>query len=116
VAHAKIGCLRELKMAATVQVMPKAGEMAQALAATPGAIGMTTMTVVEQSQGQITAMSLNGVAPSAEHVKRKTYPLTRDSFLVTKAHPSPAVASFLAFIQGPRGEEVIMANGAVPVK
>lgn len=116
VVRAKIGCLRDLKMAETVKVMPRAGDMAKELAATVGAIGMTTMTVVEQSQGQIKPLSLNGITPSAENVKRKTYSLTRDSFLVTKAPLSPAVAKFLAFVHSPEGEQVIVANGAVPVQ
>ena len=37
----------------------------------PGAIGMTTMTVVEQSQGKIKALSIDGIAPSAENVELK---------------------------------------------
>lgn len=116
VVRAKIGCLKDLKMAETVKVMPKSGDMAKELAVTVGAIGMTTMTVVEQSRGQIKPSSLNGITPSAENVKRKVYTLTRDSILVTKAPPPPAVAKFLEFIRSPRGEEVIIANGAVPVK
>lgn len=116
VVRAKVGCLRDLKMAETVKVMPRSGDMAKELAATAGAIGMTTMTVVEQSQGQIKPLSLNGITPSAENVKRKTYALTRDSFLVTKAQPSPAVTRFLAFVRSPEGEQVIVANGAVPVQ
>jgi phosphate transport system substrate-binding protein len=116
VVRAKIGCLKDLKMAESVKVMPRFGDMAKELAATVGAVGMTTMTVVEQSEGKIKALSLNGIAPSAENVKRKTYLLTRDSFLVTKAPPAPAVAEFLEFIRSPAGEAVIVANGAVPVK
>lgn len=116
VVRAKIGCLKDLKMAEGVKVMPKSGDMAKELAATVGTIGMTTMTVVEQSRRQVNPLSLNGITPSAENVTRKVYTLTRDSFLVTKAPPSPAVAKFLEFIRSPAGEEVIIANGAVPVK
>lgn len=116
VVRAKVGCWKDLTMAETVKVMPKSGDMAKELAATVGAIGMTTMTVVEQSREQIKPSSLNGITPSAENVKRKVYALTRDSVLVTKAPPPPAVAKFLEFIRSPRGEEVIIANGAVPVK
>lgn len=112
----KIACLKDVKPAATVKTMPKSGDMAKGLAATPGAIGMTTTTVVEQSRGQIKAVALNGVTPSADNVIRKTYVLTRDSFLVTKATPDPAVARFIEFVRSPAGEAVIVANGAVPVK
>ena len=116
VVRAKIGCLKDLPMGKHVKVMQRSGDMAKELAATVGAVGMTTLTVVEQSGGKVKALSLNGVAPSAENVKVKTYTLTRDLFLVTKATPAPAVANFLKFIRSPAGEAVIVANGAVPVK
>lgn len=116
VVRARIGCLKDLPMPASVKVMPKAGEMAAALAGTAGAIGMTTMTVVEQSGGKVRPVSLNGVAPSADNVSKRVYTLTRDSFLVTRQPPSPAVAGFLEFVRSPAGQKVISANGAVPVR
>jgi phosphate transport system substrate-binding protein len=116
VVRHKIPCLATLKMPDAVKVMPKAGEMAQALSATTGAFGMTTMTVVEQSQGRVRAVSLGGIVPSAENVQSKRYLLTRDSFLVVKTPPSPATARFIDFVLSPAGAKVIAANGAVPVK
>lgn len=116
VVRAKLACLKDLKMPERVRVMPKSGDMAQELAATAGALGMTTSTVVEQSRGRIRAVSLNGIAPSAQNVGRKSYTMTRDSFLVTKAAPSPAVARFVEFVRSADGTAVIVANGAVPVK
>lgn len=116
VVRAKIGCLKDLRMPESVAVMPKGGDMAKGLAATSGAIGMTTMTVVEQSGGRIKPVSLNGIAPSSENVKSGAYALTRDSFLVTQGTPSAAVSKFLAFVRSPAGEQIISANGAVPAK
>lgn len=116
VVRAGIRCLSELRMPETVKVMPKSGDMARELAAVAGAIGMTTMTVVEQSQGKIKALAIDATAPSAENVERKTYRLVRESFFVTKAAPTPAVARFLEFTRTPAGEQVIRANGAIPVK
>jgi len=110
-----IGCLTSLKMSNAVRVAPKSGEMAQELAATGGAIGMTTMTVVEQSAGRIKPVSLRGVAPTAANVKNRTYSFTRDSFLVTQSSPSKAVARFMEFVQSDVGAKVIAMNGAVPV-
>jgi len=116
VVRAKIACLKDLTMPERVKVMPRSGDMAKDLATSVGAIGMTTATVVEQSRGQIKALSLNGVIPSAANVARQTYTLTRDSLLVTKAPPAPPVSRFIEFIRSSAGEAVIVANGAVPVK
>jgi len=116
VVRGKIECLKDLKMPDGVKVMPRSGDMAKELAATVGAIGMTTATVVEQSRGQIKGVSLNGTIPSADNVGRKIYMLTRDSFLVTKVVPPPAVARFIEFVRSSAGAAVIVANGAVPVQ
>jgi phosphate transport system substrate-binding protein len=116
VVRGKVACLASMTMPEGVKVMPRSGDMAKELAATAGAIGMTTTTVVEQSRAQIKALSLNGVIPSAENVQNTTYTLTRDSFLVTKAPPSRTVSSFVEFVRGPVGAAVIVANGALPVK
>jgi phosphate transport system substrate-binding protein len=115
VVRAKLACLKTLTMPEAVTVMPRSGDMARELAATVGAVGMTTTTVVEQSRGQIKALSLNGIVPSADNVRRSAYTLTRDSFLVTKGMPPPAVARFVEFVRSPAGASVIAANGAVPV-
>jgi phosphate transport system substrate-binding protein len=116
VVRANIKCLTDLRMPEAVKVMPRSGDMAKELAATGGAIGMTTMTVVEQSQGKIRVVSLNGIAPSAENVERKTYPLVRESFFVVRASPAPAVARFVEFTRSPDGAKLIRANGAIPVR
>lgn len=116
VVRANIRCLADLRMPATVKIMPKTGDMAKELSETAGAIGMTTMTVVEQSRGKIRALSINGIAPSPENVERGAYSLVRKSFLVTRATPPPAVAHFLQFVRDPAGEKVIRANGAIPVR
>jgi len=116
VVRGKIACLKDLKMPNGVKVMPRSGDMAKELATTVGAVGMTTVVVVEQSRGQIKVLSLNGVIPSAQNVERKIYPLTRDSLLVTKVPPAPAVSRFVDFIRSSAGAAVIVANGAVPVK
>ena len=115
IVRGRVACMAQLQMPDSVGVMPKSGDMARELAGTAGAIGMTTMTVVEQSQARIKPLALNGIAPSAENVRSGAYRLTRDSFLVTKAAPSPAVARFLDFVRGAEGKRVISANGAVPL-
>ena len=113
VVRDNIACLKDLKMPEAVKVMPTAGNMATELASAAGAIGMTTMTVVEQSQGKIKALSINGIDPSAQNVERKAYQLVRESYFVIKTPASPAVARFLEFSRGALGHAVISANGAI---
>ena len=111
-----IACLKSVKMPNNVKVLARAGDMAKALAETPGGIGMTSATVVEQSQGKLRALALNGVAPSEANVTAGAYRLTRDAFLITRNAPSAEVATFIAFAKGADGTAVIRANGAIAAK
>ncbi|MGQ0663287.1 MAG: substrate-binding domain-containing protein [Pseudomonadota bacterium] len=114
VARDGVGCLKTLKMSEATKMMQRGGDMAAELAATPGAVGMTTLTVVEQSAGKIRALSLNGVVPDEPNTMSGRYRLTREAFLVSKAQPSPAVVKFLDFARSSEAAAVIKANGAIP--
>jgi len=116
VIRAKVGCFKELKEVETVKVMARGGDMAKELAETPHALGMTSMTVVEQSGGKVKALTLNGIAPTAENVRSGRYFLTRDFLFVMKGEPTPPVKTFLDFVLSPEGDRVIQANGAVPLR
>lgn len=116
VIRAKVSCFKELKEVETAKVMARGGDMAKGLADTPYAIGMTSMTVVEQSGGKVKALTLNGIAPTPEHVKSGRYFLTRDFFFVIKGAPTPSIKKFLDFVLSPDGDRVILANGAVPLR
>jgi phosphate transport system substrate-binding protein len=112
----KIACFKELKEVETARVMARGGDMARGLAETPHAIGMTSMTVVEQSGGKVKALSLAGVAPTEENVKSGRYFLTRDFLFVIRGEPAPPVKRFLDYVLSPDGDRVIRANGAVPLR
>jgi len=116
VIRTKIGCFKELKEVETAKVMARGGDMAKGLAETPHAIGMTSMTAVEQSEGKVKALSLNGVPPTPEHVKSGRYFLARDFLFVIKGEPTPPIKQFLNFVLSPDGDRVILANGAVPLR
>ena len=116
VIRAKIGCFKDLKEVETARVMARGGDMAKALTETPYSIGMTSMTVVEQSGGKVKALVLNEVAPVPENVRNGRYFLTRDFLFVTKADPTVAVKKFLDYVLSPEGDRVILDNGAVPLR
>jgi phosphate transport system substrate-binding protein len=114
VARDGVGCFKALKFPESIKVMQRGGDMARELAATAGAIGMTTTTVAEQSGGKIRSLSLDGVAPTEANVIAGTYRLVREVFLVTKEPAAPTVKAFLAFVRSAEGAALIKANGAIP--
>ena len=116
VIRATISCFRDLKEVESARVMARGGDMARGLAETPHAIGMTSMTVVEQSGGKLRALALDGMAPSPENVKAGRYVLTRDFIFVTRADPDLSVRKFLDFVLSPSGDRVILDSGAIPLR
>lgn len=114
VIRAKLACFKDLKEAQSVRVMARGGDLAKGLADTPDAIGMTSMTVVEQSRGKVKPLSVNGIAPTAENVKSGRYILTRDFLFVVNNAPPAQVTRFLEFVFSPAGDRVILGSGAIP--
>jgi phosphate transport system substrate-binding protein len=109
-----IGCFKSLKLPEGTRSLARAGEMARALAETPGGIGMTSATFVAQSKGNIKALLLNGATTDEPSIASGAYRLTRDAFLVIDKAPSEAVRSFITFVRGQEGAAAIRANGAIP--
>lgn len=108
-----IGCFKDLKLRDGLQALARAGDMAKALAATAGGIGMTSSTVVTQSGGKIKAIALNGVVANEATVGDGQYRLTRDAFLVTGKAPSAPAKAFIDFVRSADGAAFIRANGAI---
>jgi phosphate transport system substrate-binding protein len=116
VATAGVPCLRDAVEAGAVRAVERPEAMAEELATTPGALGMTSMPFVERSGGRLRALALDGVPPTDATVRSGAYRLTRRSLLLTRAAPPPHVARFLAFVRGSDGARAIAAGGAVPVR
>lgn len=116
VIREKIGCFKDLKESESAKVMARGGDMANALAATPNALGMTSMTVVEQSGGKVKALTLNGIAPTEENVKSGRYVLTRDFLFVVKEDVAPSIKRFVDFVLSAEGDRILRASGAVPLR
>lgn len=112
VAH--IPCFAQVQVASHIGIKKKSGQMARALVKTPASLGMTTMVRVQQSEGKIKALALNGVTPQASNLLSGAYPFVRDSFLITASTPSADVGAFLAFVRSRQGSDIIFANNAIP--
>ena len=108
-----ISCFKESREIISV---PKAGDMAKALATNGGAIGMTNATFVAESHGAIRALAWNGTAPTRENIQAGSYPMVRRFYFVVKGAPSGTVSQFVAFVKGVEGQKIITETKAVPVK
>ena len=81
----------------------------------PGAIGTATLALILSEKRPLRILALDGVMPSLETLKSGRYAFNKPLFLVTRLKPKPAVQSFVDFIQSPRGQAILMANGQLPM-
>ena len=110
----QVACWKTLTPGERVITVTEPSAMVRAIAATPGAIGMTSSMLIRQGKLPVRELALDGVTPDPGNVAGGTWRLRRKFLLVTRAVPDPAVARFLEFAGSPGGVEVIRAAGAVP--
>jgi phosphate transport system substrate-binding protein len=116
IVRASLPCFKSLVLGAGVTFASTTGDMARAIQETPGAIGLTTATVVRQSTPALRALSIDDVEPTAENVVAGRYALSRPAYFVTLTSPPTSVMAFLEFVRSERGASSIRESGALPVR
>ncbi len=84
--------------------------MLQALGATPGAIGYSTLALV-RGQDELQPLALDGVAPSARTIADGSYPWTLTFSLVHRKDAPMGAQQFADFAVSPDGRRCVAAAG-----
>ena len=98
---------------AYAQELDSTGGVLAKVAATPGSIGYVSLDVVDDT---VTALSLNGVAPTEENIVAGSYTLSRPFVMATKGAidaQSDAVKTWFSYVQSDAGKAVITAMGLI---
>lgn len=62
----------------------------------------------------VKVLSVNGVAPTVESIRTKTYPLVRTPTLATKGPATGEVKGFIDFVLSAEGQAIVSAHGLLP--
>lgn len=94
------------------------GAVTQTVTQTPGAIGYVSIGFVSND---VKALPIwyNGqkiVAPTLDNVKTKTYPVSRDLYIITNGSPSGLAGDFIKYILSADGQKIVADEGYVTVK
>ena len=98
----------------TAQVVPTDSAMVETVSRQPGAIGYVSMSALNPS---VRALSIDGIAPSADSVYDSTYPLRTTIYIVGRSEPLddyPAMRAFIGWVQSPSGQAIV-AQGYAPL-
>lgn len=86
-------------------------EAADKIESIPGAMGATTLSLINSENRKLRALTLNGAEPTPGNGASGKYPYVKQFFLITRPEPSPPVKRFIAFMQSPAGREILTRAG-----
>ncbi len=91
------------------------GAVAQTIAQTPGAIGYVSIGFLSPD---VKALPIwynanKIIAPTIGTVKDKTYPVSRDLYVITNGQPTGLAGDFIRYILSPDGQKIVADEGYV---
>jgi phosphate transport system substrate-binding protein len=89
------------------------GALLQAVKGDAQAIGFDSFGYVNET---VKALSIGGVAATAENAKSGIYPIVRPLYFLTKNEPTGIVKAFLDYCQSDEAQEIIVKEGYISVK
>jgi phosphate transport system substrate-binding protein len=94
------------------------GAVTQTVAQTPGAIGYVSIGFVSNDVKAVPVWynSQKIVAPTLDNVKTKTYPVSRDLYVITNGNPSGLAGDFIKYVLSADGQKIVADEGYVTVK
>ncbi|HSA37785.1 MAG TPA: phosphate ABC transporter substrate-binding protein [Methanoregula sp.] len=93
------------------------GAVLQTVAQTPGAIGYVSIGFASKD---VKALPLwynanNIIDPSLANVRTRTYPVSRDLYVITNGPPSGLAGDFITYILSPEGQKIVSDEGYVTI-
>ncbi len=101
------------KVISEAQLLASNNAVATTVASTPGGIGYLGLGYI---QGQIKAVTVDGITPSAQTVRDGSYPLSRELYMYTNGQSEGGVSDFLSFILSAEGQKIVEEQGFIALK
>ena len=100
---------RDISLRALVQASN--GAVREIVARDPGAIGYISLGLVDQ---RVKALAVDDAEATREQIIARKYKLVRPFLFLTLEEPTGTARDFIEFIMGPRGQELLSAEGLIP--
>jgi phosphate transport system substrate-binding protein len=100
--------------ASSAQKMAGNEEIASEVGKNPNGVGYVGMAYLKAAG--IHPVAVNGILPTKETVRSKTYPISRATFYYTNGEPTGLAKEFLDFTLSSAGQKIVDQVGFVPLK
>ena len=113
--------LRGAPYARTAQHLPTNEAIVAEVSARPGAIGYSSLGALRGAGDRVTVVALRArpqappVAPTAEAVRSRTYPLARTLYLSAAGTPTGTVKAFLDYCSSATGQALLQKAGYIGI-
>jgi phosphate transport system substrate-binding protein len=104
---------RDAYAAGRLRVLYHDDAMAEALATTPGGVGVYDLGAIVTWRLPLKVLALDGVRPSVETIADGSWKATRELAFVQRPDRAERVAKFLLFVASPEGRRITRASGCV---
>jgi phosphate transport system substrate-binding protein len=93
------------------------GAVLQTIAQTPGSIGYVSIGFVSKDVKALPIWynAQKFVAPTIDNVKSKTYPISRDLYVITNGQATGLAGDFIKYILSPEGQKIVSDEGYVTI-
>jgi phosphate transport system substrate-binding protein len=86
-------------------------DTAELIERTPGALGLSTLGLIQTEGRKIKVLKLNGVEPTTANAASGAYPLSKAIHVVSKEPRSPHVKAFVEFLGSPAARTLLAKHG-----
>lgn len=114
----KTSVLKEKNYMAGVLSMPATGAVIQSVSQTKGAIGYVGMAYINDKVRAVKVSYDNKhfVYPNMQTGRKHIYPIIRELYYYYTKDKEAIVKPFISYLLSPKGQEVVMKGGYVPVR
>lgn len=105
--------LKKGSIAANANFVVSNGAMKAAISQDPYGIGYVS---VGHMDATVTAVTLDGVAPTLDNVKSGKFPVSRGLYSNTKGAPTGLTKKLIEYLLSDEGQKIVSDKGFVPVK
>ena len=86
-------------------------DSADAIERLPGGLGTSSLALLMSEHRRASALSIDGIAPTAANVASGRYPYVKPLYLLFKDGAPPSVTQFIAFVGSQAGRRILTESG-----
>jgi phosphate transport system substrate-binding protein len=104
--------MKTVEISDGIMVQDSNGSVKEVVASDPYAIGYLSLGMIDP---RVSAVKIDGIDPTVENIKKKTYKIVRPFLYLTSGTPYPGSKVFIDFVLSPQGQDILKKEGLIPV-